>query len=91
MGFPPALLSKNEVLRFRSANNIVIAPARTGSLSKSRTLVINIAQMNKGSLNNSILACRLCQIVVIKLILLIMLEAPAMWSLKIAKSTLMPL
>lgn len=48
IGSPPPAGSKNDVFRFRSVNNIVIAPARTGSESRRRTTVIVTAHTNSG-------------------------------------------
>lgn len=48
IGSPPPAGSKNEVLRFRSVKSIVIAPARTGRESRSRTTVMLTAQTNRG-------------------------------------------
>ena len=49
-GSPPPAKSKNVVLKFRSVNNIVIAPANTGKDNNNKNAVIKIAQANKGSL-----------------------------------------
>lgn len=57
MGSPPPAGSKNDVFRFRSVSNIVIAPAKTGSESSSRTTVIVTAHTNKGIRSS----CRPCQ------------------------------
>jgi hypothetical protein len=48
MGSPPPAGSKKDVFRFRSVNNIVIAPARTGSESRSNRAVIATAHTNRG-------------------------------------------
>lgn len=48
MGSPPPAGSKNVVLKFRSVNNIVIPPARTGRASTSKNAVKKIAQINSG-------------------------------------------
>lgn len=48
MGSPPPAGSKKEVFRFRSVNNIVIAPARTGKDNRSSTTVIVTAHTNNG-------------------------------------------
>lgn len=47
-GSPPPLGSKNVVLRLRSVNNIVMAPARTGRESRRRIAVKNTDHTNKG-------------------------------------------
>jgi len=78
MGLPPPEGSKNEVLKLRSVNNIVIAPARTGKLVTSRTAVIDIAHRSKGKRSKEIsLVVREQIIVVRKLILPRMDEIPA--------------
>lgn len=48
MGSPPPAGSKNDVFRFRSVNNIVIAPANTGRERSNRTTVIVTAHTNRG-------------------------------------------
>jgi hypothetical protein len=50
MGSPPPAGSKNDVLKLRSVNNIVIPPASTGNDNNSKTAVIKTAQANKGNL-----------------------------------------
>jgi len=78
------------VLKFRSVNNIVIAPAKTGSDNKSKTAVIKTDQTNKGIESNVIDEDRMLMIVVIKLIAPKIEEAPAKCKLKIARSTEIP-
>lgn len=90
IGSPPPAGSKNEVLKFRSVSNIVIAPARTGNDSKSNTAVIKTDQTNKGIESNVIEEDRMFIIVVIKLIAPKIEEAPARCRLKIARSTEIP-
>ena len=68
IGSPPPDGSKNEVLKLRSVNSIVIAPARTGRDNNKRTAVINTDQTNKGMESRDIEAERIFKIVVIKLI-----------------------
>ena len=51
MGSPPPPLSKNVVLRLRSVNNIVIAPANTGN-ERSRRMAVKITDHG----NNGILS-----------------------------------
>lgn len=68
MGSPPPDGSKNEVLKFRSVNNIVIAPARTGRERRSNTAVMRIDQTNKGILSMEKDGWCIFKIVVIKLI-----------------------
>jgi hypothetical protein len=77
-------------LKFRSVKSIVIAPARTGSESKSNTAVIKTDQTNNGMESNVIDEDRMFIIVVIKLIAPKIEEAPAKCNLKIAKSTEIP-
>jgi hypothetical protein len=91
IGSPPPAGSKKEVLKFRSVNNIVIAPASTGRESKSRIAVIFTAQTNKGICSKSIPEDRILIIVVIKLIAPKIEEAPAKWREKIVRSTAGPL
>jgi len=50
MGSPPPIGSKKLVLKFRSVNNMVIPPAKTGRESKSKNEVIKTAHTNKGNL-----------------------------------------
>lgn len=87
IGSPPPEGSKNEVLKFRSVNNIVIAPASTGRDSNKRTAVIKTDQTNKGIESRDIEEDRMFIIVVMKLIAPKIEDAPAKWRLKIAKST----
>jgi len=66
------------VLKLRSVNNIVIAPARTGKLVTSRIAVIDKAQSSKGKRSKEIsLVVREQIIVVRKLILPRIDEIPA--------------
>lgn len=88
MGSPPPTGSKNEVLKFRSVSNIVIAPAKTGSDSNKRITVNNTDQMNRGMLSKLTLLDRMFTIVVMKLMEPRIEEAPAKCKLKMAKSTL---
>lgn len=69
--------SKNLVFKFRSVNNIVIAPAKTGKESRSRIAVINTDHTKSGTVSNFILIGRMFKIVVIKLIAPKIEEAPA--------------
>ena len=68
MGSPPPAGSKKVVLKFRSVNNMVIAPASTGSDNKSRNAVTRTDHTNKGNLCIVIPGPRMLKIVVIKLI-----------------------
>lgn len=87
MGSPPPTGSKNVVLKFRSVNNMVIAPANTGRDSNNKIAVTITDQTNKGILVRVIPTCRMFIIVVIKLIAPKIEEAPARWREKIVKST----
>lgn len=78
------------MLKLRSVNNIVIAPASTGSDSSSSTAVIRTDHTNNGIESNDIDADRIFIIVVMKLIAPRIEEAPAKCSLKIARSTEIP-
>jgi len=78
---------KNEVFKFRSVNNIVIAPANTGRDSKRRITVIVTAHTNRGIRSNCIPCHRILITVVIKLIAPKIDEAPAKCNEKMAKST----
>jgi hypothetical protein len=91
MGSPPPAISKKDVLKFLSVNNIVIAPASTGKDSNNNTAVIITAQPNKANLCNRIPGLLILITVVIKLIAPNKLLTPAKCKLKIAKSTLGPL
>lgn len=46
-GSPPPAGSKNAVLRFRSVKSIVMAPAKTGRLNRSKTAVITTDHTNR--------------------------------------------
>ncbi|KAF5289591.1 hypothetical protein FQA39_LY15038 [Lamprigera yunnana] len=91
IGSPPPTRSKNDEFKFRSVNNIVIAPASTGKDNRSRTAVITTAQTNKGIRSRVIPLTRILITVEIKLIAPKIDEIPAKWSLKIVKSTDPPL
>lgn len=77
MGSPPPAGSKNVVLIFRSVSNIVIAPAKTGSLSRSKNVVINIDHTNSGNRSNVIPGVRILIMVVINFIEARIEDAPA--------------
>jgi hypothetical protein len=83
--------SKNEVLRFRSVSNMVIAPANTGSDKRRSRAVIPTAHTNRGVWSSDIPGVRILIIVVIKLIAPRIDETPAKCKEKIAKSTEAPL
>ena len=89
-GSPPPDGSKNAVFKFRSVNSMVIAPASTGSESKSKNAVIKTDQTNKGVLWKYIPGARMFITVVMKLTAPAIDDTPAMCRLKIAKSTLAP-
>ena len=86
-GSPPPAGSKKVVLKFRSVNNLVMAPANTGSDNNKSTAVINTAQQNNGNRCLVLPGARLLKIVVMKLIAPRIDEAPDRCKLKIAKST----
>ena len=69
---------------------MVIAPAKTGSDSRSKIAVMKTAQTNRGNLWNGKLSVRMFTIVQIKLIAPKIEAAPDKWRLKIAKSTAPP-
>ena len=87
MGSPPPAGSKNDVLKLRSVNNIVIAPANTGSDNNRRKAVISTDQTKSGKRCMLIPGPRILKMVVIKLIAPRILLAPERCKLKIAKST----
>jgi hypothetical protein len=76
------------VLKFRSVNNIVIAPASTGKERSNKIVVIKMDHTNRGKLSNEEVRLRMFKIVVIKLVAPKIEEAPAKCKLKMAKSTL---
>ena len=65
---------------------MVIAPARTGSVSRSRKTVTSTDQTKSGILCSVMPGARMLKMVVMKLIAPRIDEAPAMWSERIAKS-----
>jgi len=77
MGSPPPAGSKNDVLRFRSVNSMVIAPANTGRDNNRRITVIVTAHTNSGIRSNCIPCQRILITVVIKLIAPKIDDAPA--------------
>lgn len=79
------------MLRFRSVNSIVIAPARTGRDRRRRIAVIRMDHTNRGILSREILELCIFIIVEIKLIAPIIEDIPAMWREKIVRSTEGPL
>jgi len=78
------------VLKFRSVNNIVIAPANTGKDKIKSIAVISTAQANKGRRCIVIPGARMLSIVVMKFIAPKIEDIPAKCKLKIAKSTEAP-
>lgn len=91
MGSPPPAGSKKDVFRFRSVNNIVIAPAKTGRDSNNNTAVITTDHTNKGIRSKVIPVDRILITVVIKFTAPKIDEIPAKCNEKIAKSTDAPL
>jgi hypothetical protein len=90
IGSPPPDGSKKDVLKLRSVNNIVIAPAKTGRDKRSNTAVMSTDHTNSGMESKDMEADRIFIIVVMKLIAPKIEEAPAKCSLKIARSTEIP-
>jgi len=86
-GSPPPAGSKNDVLKFRSVNSIVIAAANTGSESSSKITVTKIAQANNGTRSIITPLWRMLKVVDIKLIAPKIDEIPAKCKEKIARST----
>ena len=78
------------VPKLRSVSSIVIAPASTGSASSNRNAVTRIDHTNSGMRCSVIPGARMLKIVVMKLIALMIDEAPARCSAKIAMSTAGP-
>ena len=87
IGSPPPAASKNDVLKLRSVNTIVIAPANTGNDNNNNTAVTTTAQPNKASLCRLIPGLLILNIVVIKFIAPNKDDTPAKCNEKIAKST----
>jgi len=86
-GSPPPAGSKKVVLKFRSVNNIVIAPANTGKDNNNKNAVIKTDHTNKGRLWKDKLFTRMLKMVQIKLIAPKIEDAPDKCKLNIAKST----
>jgi len=78
------------VFKFRSVNNIVIAPAKTGNDNSNNTAVIKTAQANNGIRSNSIPNTRKFPKVLIKFTAPKIDLTPAKCKEKIAKSTDLP-
>lgn len=77
MGSPPPAGSKKVVLKLRSVNSMVIAPASTGNDRSSRTAVIRTDQTNRGMLSILVFLDRIFRIVVMKLMAPRIEDAPA--------------
>jgi hypothetical protein len=67
-----------------------MAPANTGSESRSKMVVIKMDHTNKGIESNDSTLDRILEMVVMKLIDPRMEETPARWRLKMARSTDLP-
>jgi hypothetical protein len=78
------------VFKFRSVNNIVIAPAKTGNDNSNNTAVIKTAQANNGIRSNNIPNTRKFPKVLIKFTAPKIDLTPAKCKEKIAKSTDLP-
>jgi hypothetical protein len=78
------------VFKFRSVNNIVIAPAKTGKDNSNKIAVMITDQTNKGIRSKVIPFDRILITVVIKLTAPKIDEIPAKCNEKIAKSTEAP-
>jgi len=90
IGSPPPEGSKNEVLKFRSVSNMVIAPARTGRERRRRIEVRSTLHTKSGTKSIRNPSPRIFMIVVIKFAEPRILLIPAMCKEKIAKSTAPP-
>lgn len=90
MGSPPPAGSKKEVLRLRSVNSMVIAPANTGKDNNNNRAVIPTDHTNRGICSDVILIGFILMIVEIKLTAPRMEDTPARCKEKIAKSTEAP-
>ena len=77
MGSPPPAGSKNAVFKFRSVRSMVIAPASTGNLSRSKIAVIITDHTNKGTRSRRRPLDRILITVVIKFRAPIIDETPA--------------
>jgi len=81
-------LSKNLVLIFRSVNNIVIPPAKTGKDNTNKKTVIKTLQINNGIFSSLRRLFLTKKIVTKKLIEPTIEDIPAICKEKIKKSTL---
>ena len=77
---------KKPVLKLRSVSSIVIAPARTGKLSRISQAVMKIDHGKSGVLCRVMPGARMLRNVVMMLIAPRIEEAPETWTAKIAKS-----
>lgn len=75
------------MFKFRSVNNIVIAPAKTGRDNSNKITVIKTAHANRGTRSNNIPNTRKFPTVLIKFTAPRMEEIPAKCREKMAKST----
>ena len=87
IGSPPPDGSKNDVLKLRSVNNIVIAAANTGKDNNNNIAVIKTLQTNNGIIDIFKPGTLIFKIVTIKLIAPNIEDKPAKCKLNIAKST----
>jgi len=78
---------KNELLKLRSVNNIVIPAAKTGNDNNNKKAVIKTAQTKRGIIFIRKPGARIFKTVAIKLIAPNNEDKPAKCKLKIAKST----
>ena len=90
IGSPPPAGSKKDVLKFRSVNNIVIAPASTGKDNKSRIAVRRTLQTKRGIRSKVNPSPRIFTMVVMKLTEPRILLTPAICNEKILRSTAPP-
>jgi len=79
------------VLKLRSVNNIVIAPAKTGNVKTNKKTVTKMDQINNLILSNDKDLLRKFLTVHMKLIPPAIELIPAQCRLKITKSTLLPI
>jgi hypothetical protein len=84
------LQSKKAVLKLRSVNSIVIAPANTGNDNNNKKAVMYTAQTNNGARCAVIPGARIFVIVTIKLIAPKIDDTPAKCNEYIAQSTAAP-
>src|SRR6266446_3830690 len=89
-GSPPPAGSKKVVPKLRSVSSIVIAPASTGSASSNKNAVTRIDHTKSGMRCRVMPGARMLKIVVMKLIELMIDDAPARCSAKMTMSTAGP-